>query len=310
MHCPVGTGNFTVEDDRIKLGPVMERLIDDTIKRRAGEGTEEGQRWSRFLHAIKPRLLAGTGIDVDPIPKDLWLRQLGFSSPTKVDSFGWAPLTYAVIEGRVDVAAVRPRPPTSSSDPNPNLSPITQALTLILTPPVTLNPSPKVAQALLDAGACIESPLQKNYYPLWAVKGMTNLIYAAWFDSNGPMIRLLLSRRADPMRRFGHVKHSALHWACSFGSAGNAEALIEAEPRLLDLQLTVGTMPLPFIANGAHYSHLEWALKHHPEHCTDAMTGLPWGWLELACTDLGNSDVIALLIKQVGIDVNYYGAWP
>lgn len=110
MHCPVGTGNFTVEDDRIKLGPVMERLIDDTIKRRAGEGTEEGQRWSRFLHAIKPRLLAGTGIDVDPIPKDLWLRQLGFSSPTKVDSFGWAPLTYAVIEGRVDVATVRPSP--------------------------------------------------------------------------------------------------------------------------------------------------------------------------------------------------------
>ena len=167
-----------------------------------------------------------------------------------------------------------------------------------------------MAQALLDAGACIESPLQKNYYPLYALKGLTNLLYAAWFDGNGPMIRLLLSRGADPMRQCGPVKHSALHWACVFGSAGNAEALIEAEPRLLDLQLTVGTMPLPFIANGAHYSHLEWALKHHPEHCTDAMTGLPWGWLELACTDLGNSDVIALLIKQVGIDVNYYGAWP
>jgi len=79
---------------------------------------------------------------------------------------------------------------------------------------------------------------------------------------------------------------------------------------LLDLRLTIGTMPLTFIAVGTHYSHLEWALKHHPEHCTDAMTGLPWGWLELACTDLGSSDALALLIKQVGIDVNYYGAWP
>ena len=105
-HSTVGTGTFTVEDDRIKLGQVMERRIDDTIKRRADEGTEEGQRWSRFLHAIKRRLLAGTGIDVPLIPKDLWLPELSFSSPTKVDSFGWAPLTYAVIEGRVDVAAV------------------------------------------------------------------------------------------------------------------------------------------------------------------------------------------------------------
>ena len=321
-HSTVGTGTFTVEDDRIKLGQVMERRIDDTIKRRADEGTEEGQRWSRFLHAIKRRLLAGTGIDVPLIPKDLWLPELSFSSPTKVDSFGWAPLTYAVIEGRVDVAAVRPSPrrnsnsdpnpslsPSPSSNPNPSLdsSPLALALTLTLTLTLTLSPSPNMAQALLDAGACIESPLQKNYYPLYALKGLTNLLYAAWFDGNGPMIRLLLSRGADPMRQCGPVKHSALHWACVFGSAGNAEALIEAEPRLLDLRLNLGTMPLTFIALGTQYAHLEWALKHHPGHCTDVMTGLPWGWLELACTDqAGNSDIIGLLIKQEGIDVNYY----
>jgi len=267
MHYPVGTADFTVDDDRRALGPVIERLVDDAIMRRAEEGTEEGMLWSRFLKAIKHRLLVGTGVDVNPITKDLWMQHLSFTSPTQADSFGWAPLTYAVIEGRVDVA-----------------------------------------EELLDAGADVEAPLQKDYPPLWAMKGATNLVLSAWFEGNGPMIQLLLSRGADATRRCGAMKHSALGWACSFSNTENAEALIEAEPRLLDLGLLPGSLPLTGLALSTQYHALDWALKRHPEYLTDKRTGTPSGWLQQACLDLGDADAIALLITQAGVDVNYYDA--
>lgn len=44
----------------------------------------------------------GTGVVVVPVSTDLWLQRFG--SPKEVDSHGYGPLTYAAIEGRVDVA--------------------------------------------------------------------------------------------------------------------------------------------------------------------------------------------------------------
>ena len=55
----------------------MERLIDDAIKDK-NDGSEEGRRWSRFLQALKARLLVGTGVETAPIPAGIWLERLQF----------------------------------------------------------------------------------------------------------------------------------------------------------------------------------------------------------------------------------------
>lgn len=59
VHCPVGLADFSVDADRRILGPVMAKLIDAAVDRKIESGTEEGLRWSRFLTAVRSRLLAG-----------------------------------------------------------------------------------------------------------------------------------------------------------------------------------------------------------------------------------------------------------
>ena len=97
----MGRGEFTVEADRVALGPVIERLIDERMAAKRAEGTEAALRWYRFLHAHKASLLLGTGIKVTPYDTlEAWLGHLGFSATSR-DGHGWSPLSYAVLEGRV-----------------------------------------------------------------------------------------------------------------------------------------------------------------------------------------------------------------
>ena len=106
QHWPVGEGSFTVEADRAALGPVVARLIDERMAARRAEGTEEGLRWYRMLHALRADLLRGMPIDVAPIPTlDEWLKHLGYNAANETDSKGWAPLRYAAVEGRADLAS-------------------------------------------------------------------------------------------------------------------------------------------------------------------------------------------------------------
>ena len=102
-----------MEADRLALGPVLERLIDERMAARRCEATEEATRWYRFLHVMKARLLSGTGVKVARIGTlEEWMKVLGFRSARDVDSHGWGPLRFAVIEGRADLAtALRMRVP-------------------------------------------------------------------------------------------------------------------------------------------------------------------------------------------------------
>ena len=96
---PVGRGEFTVEADRVALGPVIERLIDERMAAKRAEGTEAALRWSRFLHAHKASLLLGTGIKVTPYDTlEAWLGHLGFSATSR-DRHGWSPLVVCRARG-------------------------------------------------------------------------------------------------------------------------------------------------------------------------------------------------------------------
>ena len=103
-HYPVGTGQFSVEADRLALGPIIATLIEERMEAKRAEGTEDSMRWFRYLHSSKARLLRGTGVVVTPLTPDAWMQSLGFKSPTEKDRCGWGPLTYAVIEDNLQVA--------------------------------------------------------------------------------------------------------------------------------------------------------------------------------------------------------------
>lgn len=94
----VGDGQFTVEADRAALGPVVLALINERMAARRAEGSEEGWRWYRMLHALKPTLLSGMPDQEPPIaPLEAWLEHLGYASATERDSIGLAPLRYATV---------------------------------------------------------------------------------------------------------------------------------------------------------------------------------------------------------------------
>ncbi len=103
--CPrfaAGEGDFTVEDDRKQLGPVIRRLIAS----RKASALAAGDLVSyRVVHVMSDRMLANTGTAAPrEASLDAWLRALRFSAPTDRDHKLTA-LHYAVLSGRVDLAA-------------------------------------------------------------------------------------------------------------------------------------------------------------------------------------------------------------
>ena len=95
---PIGEGDFTVESDRAALGAVVEALIDERMGAKRAEGSEEGWRWYRMLHALRADLLRGTPTETTPIPTlDAWLSHLGYSGANETDSQGWTPLRLSLI---------------------------------------------------------------------------------------------------------------------------------------------------------------------------------------------------------------------
>ena len=99
---PVGEANFTVDDDRIQLGPVILQLIAD----RKALALERGELpFYRTLHCLTERLVAGTGVAFTPEKTlDEWLTNMQLATPTAFDGI-CSPLHYAIIAGRVDFAS-------------------------------------------------------------------------------------------------------------------------------------------------------------------------------------------------------------
>ena len=66
----VGRGTFTVEADKLSLGPSILALI----QRRWGQAEREGDlHLFRFLHAAANTLLHGTGVQLPEEPLEQWL---------------------------------------------------------------------------------------------------------------------------------------------------------------------------------------------------------------------------------------------
>ena len=103
LRYPVGEADFTVDDDRRTLGPVIQAMIESkqAAALRGGDVVT-----FRVLHVMKDRLLLGTGVEEErEATLSEWLAALKLAGPTDADECMGA-LHYAVLAGRVDLAAV------------------------------------------------------------------------------------------------------------------------------------------------------------------------------------------------------------
>ena len=96
----VGRGNFTVDDDKLSLGPAILKMIELRTKQAEREGD---LTMFRFLQAIANTLLHGTGVSLPEEPLDAWLSKLRFDSATDGAKSGLTPLRFAVIADRADL---------------------------------------------------------------------------------------------------------------------------------------------------------------------------------------------------------------
>ena len=106
ISCPawrlsVGNANFTVDEDRLTLGPVILQMI----QRRQALALEQGDLvFYRLLKALTNPLLHGTGVSVpNEATVDDWLAAMRFALATDKDK-SMSALHYAVIGGRQDIA--------------------------------------------------------------------------------------------------------------------------------------------------------------------------------------------------------------
>lgn len=95
----VGEGIFTVDDDRVHLGPVILGMIE----RRRQVALARGELfYYRVLHVLADKLLRGTGTEVPrEVSLEQWLGAMQLASATDKDMTMTA-IHYAVISGRVD----------------------------------------------------------------------------------------------------------------------------------------------------------------------------------------------------------------
>ena len=159
--CAVGQGRFTVEADRAKLGPVMERVL----AARKRTAFADGDIFTyRLLHAKASALLAGTGADVAAEGTlDEWMAAMRFETVRdceRGDPDGWTPLIFAVVANRVDLAA-----------------------------------------ALLDRGAKLRQRTRRVDKWQCLMRGFTPQHAAATMCDSPEMMQLLLARGASPRQR-------------------------------------------------------------------------------------------------------------
>ena len=98
----VGHGAFTVDADKLTLGPVLYNLI---TKRKELARVENDVVGFRMMHVLTDWLLDGCGVILpDPEPFEQWMATMRFKTPTdNVRGSGITPLYYAVMSGRTDL---------------------------------------------------------------------------------------------------------------------------------------------------------------------------------------------------------------
>ena len=244
VELPVCEGTFTVDSDRAKLRPTIEKLI---ARRTAQALRENDMVWYRWLVSMRERLLDGAPSDargwlasmrerlLDGAPSDAppskgpkldaWLTEMRLSSVHDTKGTGVPPLLYAALRG--DVELVR---------------------------------------AVLDAGADINAPCARKINAFGIQKGQTALDQAALVRNNPQVVELLLERGANQMLRSGEAGMVCFGWALAAGHVGNLDALLKhAPPQLLRQQIgDFGDFsPMTFSVFGGRAHVFEWMMAKH-----------------------------------------------
>lgn len=96
----VGRGNFTVDADKLALGPSVLALIQ---ARQQQALRESDHTFYRVLHAISNSLLYGLGTSVAKEPLEAWMATMRFSGIHDGAKEGLTPLRFAAIADRADL---------------------------------------------------------------------------------------------------------------------------------------------------------------------------------------------------------------
>ncbi|CAE7316189.1 ANKRD17, partial [Symbiodinium natans] len=147
---PVGEGEFTIEDDRLKLAPVMKQIVNMKLAMSLQAGDLPAYR--RHLNL---QTLYLTGLDTDHVcnvvpssektfapdcdhPAAAFLYQNGFRSTGEKDSAGFRPLHYAAMSGSPQVVAgllarrANPNRRTTKAEPKLGFPPWMSALDMAI----------------------------------------------------------------------------------------------------------------------------------------------------------------------------------
>ncbi|CAE7948340.1 ANK2 [Symbiodinium sp. KB8] len=208
---PVGEGNFSNEEDRQKLAPVMRSIVMRKMLHCLKTSDFPGFRRQLNLQSVHFRGLEAQPIDgvldvdndVDAVSQFLF--QNGFRNVRKPDTAGWWPIHYAALSGKAEVirgllqlrASVNQR--TSKPEPNLGIAPWMSALDLAV-----LYVHRDATLALISAGAKMEggvAPAQN---------------YAAMMD-NVEGLRALRAAGARP-EAIGILGHAPLEVAAGMNS--------------------------------------------------------------------------------------------
>ena len=232
----VGEGEFSLEDDRWKLAPVMKSIVRNKLLLSLQAGDLPAYRRHLNLQTVHLR-----GLDVEPvdnlIPSDAspfdyqdlvttFMYQNGFTHIHAKDSAGFRPVHYAALSGNWQVVEgllarhVDPNRRTGKPEPGLGLPPLMSALDL-----ASLYVQNDVVELLISARAHLEGGL------------IPSTQHAAMCNAEG--LRLLCAARGDPTARnvFGV---SCLETAAAYGQLAVLEELMlqaQYSPQKLGLAL-------------------------------------------------------------------------
>ncbi|CAE7515570.1 Asb3 [Symbiodinium natans] len=240
----VGEGDFTMEEDRTKLAPVMKDIVRRKLMLSLQAGDFPAYRRHLNLQSVHFR-----GLVVEPIgdivpgyekdPSDdtpeavvaHFLYQNGLTSISGRDSAGWCPLHYAAMSGNNQVVEglllrrANPNRRTSRDVPKLGFPPLMSALDLAV-----FYKHNDVAAVLIAARAQLQG-------------GLIPAMHQACFTDNAEGIRLICAARGDPTVRniFGS---RPLQVAAGYESMAALEQLLQTPS-------TPGTLELSRALHGA-----------------------------------------------------------
>ena len=102
-HLLVGTGDFSVEADRQKLGA---HLLDVIVARKALALADCDLFYYRILHTSTAHFLQGTGLELEPESFDQYMATMKFSSVRDGSKKGLTPLFYAAVGNHAEFVEI------------------------------------------------------------------------------------------------------------------------------------------------------------------------------------------------------------